>query len=73
MVNDHFRGQDETEDRALGALLGLAVGDALVTLEAMKMETTVRAEYDGIVTEVLARVGDALDTGDLLVVIGDGD
>jgi pyruvate carboxylase len=51
----------------------VAVGDALVTLEAMKMETTVRAERDGIIGEVLARVGDALDTGDLLVVIRDGD
>ncbi len=49
----------------------VAAGEALATLEAMKMETTVRAERDGTITEVLARVGDELETGDLLVVIED--
>ena len=51
----------------------VAADDALVTLEAMKMETTVRAERDGIVAEVIARIGDNLETGDLLVVLDDGD
>ena len=46
----------------------LARGDTLVTLEAMKMETTVRAEQDGIVKEVLAKAGLAVDAKDLLVV-----
>ena len=35
----------------------LARGDTLLTLEAMKMETTVRAEQDGIIKEVLAKAG----------------
>jgi pyruvate carboxylase len=46
----------------------LARGDVLVTLEAMKMETTVRAEQDGVVKEVLAKVGLAVEAKDLLVV-----
>lgn len=44
-------------------------GDLIVTLEAMKMETAVRAEQDGQVVEVLARPGLAVDAKDLLVVI----
>jgi pyruvate carboxylase len=46
----------------------LAKGEALLTLEAMKMETTVRAERDGEIKEVLARPGMQIDTKDLLVV-----
>jgi pyruvate carboxylase len=46
----------------------LARGDTLLTLEAMKMETTVRAEQDGIVKEVVAKAGLAVDAKDLLIV-----
>jgi pyruvate carboxylase len=46
----------------------LARGDVLLTLEAMKMETTVRAEQDGTVKEILARPGLQVDAKDLLVV-----
>ena len=46
----------------------VARGDALLTLEAMKMETTVRAEQDGVVKEALAKPGQAVDAKDLLVV-----
>ena len=48
----------------------VARGDPLLTLEAMKMETAVRAESDGEVAEVLARPGQAVDAKDLLVVLG---
>ena len=47
----------------------VARGDVVVTLEAMKMETAVRAEQDGQVAEVLARPGLAVDAKDLLAVI----
>jgi pyruvate carboxylase len=47
----------------------LARGDALLTLEAMKMETTVRAEREGVVKEVLVKPGQQIDTKDLLLVI----
>ena len=43
-------------------------GDTLLTLEAMKMETTVRAEQDGVLKEILAKPGQAVDAKDLLVV-----
>jgi pyruvate carboxylase len=43
-------------------------GETLLTLEAMKMETTVRAEQDGVIKEVLAKPGQAVDAKDLLVV-----
>jgi pyruvate carboxylase len=39
-----------------------------LTLEAMKMETTVRAERDGVIMEILARPGLQVDAKDLLVV-----
>ena len=43
-------------------------GDVLVTIEAMKMETSVRAERDGVVSEVVARPGQQVDAKDLLLV-----
>ena len=47
----------------------LARGDVVVTLEAMKMQTAVRAEIDGQVAEVLVRVSSQVDAKDLLVVL----
>lgn len=46
----------------------IARGDVLVTIEAMKMETSVRAERDATVKEVVARPGQQVDAKDLLVV-----
>jgi pyruvate carboxylase len=46
----------------------LSRGDVLLTLEAMKMETTVRAERDGVVEEILVRPGLQVDAKDLLIV-----
>jgi len=43
-------------------------GEVLLTLEAMKMETTVRAERDGAIKEILVRPGLQVDTKDLLIV-----
>ena len=42
-------------------------GQKLLSMEAMKMETTVYAEHDGKVAEVLVRPGTQIETGDLLV------
>ncbi|HEX4240633.1 MAG TPA: pyruvate carboxylase [Steroidobacteraceae bacterium] len=44
-------------------------GDVLLTLEAMKMETTVRAERAGTLKEILARKGLQVDAKDLLIVM----
>ena len=41
-------------------------GDPIITLEAMKMLTTISASTSGTVTEILARKGDAVETDDLL-------
>jgi pyruvate carboxylase len=46
-------------------------GDALVSLEAMKMETTVRAERAGTVERIVAEQGRSVETKDLLVVLSD--
>ena len=47
----------------------IARGDIVVTLEAMKMQTAVRAELDGQISEVLVRVSSQVDAKDLLVVL----
>jgi pyruvate carboxylase len=54
---------------AVRAGQSFARGDVLLTLEAMKMETTVRAEQDGTVREVLAKPAMAVDAKDLLIVL----
>jgi pyruvate carboxylase len=46
----------------------VARGEVLITLEAMKMETAVRAEMDGEVAEIVAKPGAQVDAKDLLVV-----
>ncbi len=42
-------------------------GDTLLTMEAMKMETSITAERDATVKRVLARIGGQFDAKDLLV------
>lgn len=45
----------------------VAAGDVLVILEAMKMETEVRAARAGLVADVMVKEGDAVAVGDPLV------
>ena len=47
----------------------VARGDVLVTIEAMKMETSVRAERQATIAEVVTRPGESVDAKDLLVVL----
>jgi len=42
-------------------------GDQLMTIEAMKMETGINSDRDGIVKSVLVNAGDQVDAKDLLV------
>ena len=42
---------------------------ALMVIEAMKMEHTITAHADALVTEVRFQVGDRVDAGELLVVL----
>ncbi|MEE9320964.1 MAG: pyruvate carboxylase [Granulosicoccus sp.] len=44
-------------------------GDILLSIEAMKMETAIYAEVDGVIEELLIKPGDQIDAKDLLVKI----
>jgi pyruvate carboxylase len=48
----------------------VVAGQKLLTLEAMKMETTIYAERDGKVVEVLVQPGTQVDANDLLIRLG---
>jgi acetyl-CoA/propionyl-CoA carboxylase biotin carboxyl carrier protein len=47
----------------------IAVGDAVVVLEAMKMENQITSEKAGKVTKVNVTAGDKVGSGDVLAVI----
>jgi pyruvate carboxylase len=53
----------------LNATVGqkVAKGDKLAVIEAMKMQTTVYAPQDGVVDDILVKMGDSVQTKDLLV------
>jgi pyruvate carboxylase len=44
-------------------------GDHLMVTEAMKIETTIQAPFDGVIEEICVKPGTAIQTGDLLIVI----
>jgi acetyl-CoA/propionyl-CoA carboxylase biotin carboxyl carrier protein len=44
-------------------------GQAVVILEAMKMENQIQAEISGTVTKVKVAPGDTVGSGDIVVVI----
>ena len=44
-------------------------GDPIIVTEAMKMETTITAPVDGIVSEIHVKAGQRIESGDLLMVI----
>ncbi len=46
----------------------VAQGDSLVSIEAMKMETAIRAEQGGVIKEVLVKPGQSVNANDLLLV-----
>jgi len=48
---------------------GVAEGQVLVVLEAMKMEHTLRSPHDGTVTEVMHQPGDQVEADAILVVV----
>ncbi|ABC23117.1 pyruvate carboxylase [Rhodospirillum rubrum F11] len=47
----------------------VAAGDPLLTLEAMKMETTLHAPRDGIVADLLVQVQETVESKDLLLLL----
>ena len=52
---------------AIAAGQRVKIGDVLLSVEAMKMETAQHSEHEGKIAEVLVRVGDQIDARDLLV------
>ncbi|MBM6613615.1 pyruvate carboxylase [Desemzia sp. RIT804] len=44
-------------------------GQSLITTEAMKMETTIKATTEGVIDQIYVEVGDVIDSGDLLIEI----
>ncbi|AAU91400.1 MULTISPECIES: sodium-extruding oxaloacetate decarboxylase subunit alpha [Methylococcus] len=48
----------------------VAEGQVVVVMEAMKMETEVRARSGGIVVGIAVKPGDTVNTGDVLVTLG---
>ncbi len=50
----------------------ITAGEALVVLEAMKMEHEIPAEVDGVVRSLEVAVGDTVDEGQLLAVLAPG-
>jgi pyruvate carboxylase len=57
-------GMVSSLDVGVGARV--AKGDKILTLEAMKMQTTLYAPLAGVIEELLVKAGDAVDTSDLL-------
>ena len=45
----------------------IRTGDTLLTLEAMKMENILKAEFDGTVEYVSVNPGDKVDKGQLII------
>jgi 3-methylcrotonyl-CoA carboxylase alpha subunit len=69
-------GNAETRAPSAGRVLWLAevdsvvtVGDRVAVIEAMKLETTLRATVSGVVREVRATVGTNVSAGCVLVVL----
>ncbi|HXG48957.1 MAG TPA: pyruvate carboxylase, partial [Methylomirabilota bacterium] len=52
---------------AVGVGTKVAKGDKVLTMEAMKMQTTLYATADGVVAELHVQVGDSVESKDLLV------
>ena len=48
-------------------------GEPIAVLSAMKMESIVSAPISGRLTKVIAKMGDALDSGDLIAIITPAD
>ena len=46
-------------------------GDTLVALEAMKMQTTVTAERDGVIADLMVEPGITIDAKDLIMTFKD--
>lgn len=71
---------DKSNDKQIGATMpgtvlavncskgdSVAKGDHLLTTEAMKMETTIQAPYEGVIKAIHVKDGDSIEVNDLLI------
>jgi acetyl/propionyl-CoA carboxylase alpha subunit len=78
---DHGEGEETANAPMPGQVLKILVepgrqverGDALIILEAMKMEQCIRASVSGVVESIMVEVGAVVSPGDLLVHIAPAD
>ena len=82
LKNKHYVSEVENDDASLAAPLNGTVvkhllslgskvekGDAIVVIEAMKMEYTLTAPYDGTLTSYCFDEGELVSHGDLLAIV----
>ncbi|HXH03091.1 MAG TPA: pyruvate carboxylase, partial [Candidatus Competibacteraceae bacterium] len=81
-VKAHPKADDGNPDHVAAPMPGMVVsvavspgqkvekGDALLSIEAMKMETVIRAEREATVSQVVIGPGTRVEAKDLLVVLG---
>ena len=60
-------GQIKVVNKSAGD--SVEAGEALVVLEAMKMEHTLTSPRDGIIAEVMATVGEQVEDGAILLAL----
>ncbi|MEO1491125.1 MAG: acetyl/propionyl/methylcrotonyl-CoA carboxylase subunit alpha [Pseudomonadota bacterium] len=70
-VQAPMTGLVKTVDAMAGATV--SKGDALIVMEAMKMEHTLRAPRDGVIATVSATPGDQVEEGAVLIALEDAD
>ncbi len=72
-ASDHETANASMPGQVLKILVSVgdevSIGDALIILEAMKMEQTIRAAMAGTVEAVLVKMGEVVSPGDVLVEI----
>ena len=59
----------QTTAPATSVVTKVAKGDKLMTMEAMKMQTTIYAAADGVVSEINVQVGENVESKDLLAML----
>ena len=70
-LSKYFGGLAAVSNCSLKVKKGSKVkaGDTLVILEAMKMEHSIRASEDGVITELFVSGNDQVENGALLMVL----
>ncbi len=70
--DDHVPAPMPGAVSSIAVVVGQTVtdGDVLLTIEAMKMETTIHAHRNGVVAEILVGIGSQISAKDLMIIMG---